>query len=59
MKRRTSRRFACKRDNSHFLRYVVISLEAQNPYTDPCALHNFDTLRHVLIIFGKNEEEDQ
>ena len=22
-----------------------------------CALHNFDTLRHILIMFGRNEEE--
>ena len=24
-----------------------------------CAFHNFDTLRHILVIFGRNEEEDQ
>ena len=23
------------------------------------ALHNFDTLRHILIMFCRNEEEDQ
>ena len=23
------------------------------------AHHNFDTLRHILIIFGRNVEEDQ
>ena len=22
-----------------------------------CALHNFDTLRHMLIIFGRNKED--
>ena len=27
--------------------------------THPCAFHNFDTLRHILVIFGRNEEEDQ
>ena len=27
MKRRTSRRVVCKSDNSHFLRYVLISLD--------------------------------
>ena len=29
MKGRTSRRVTCKRDNSHFLRYVLISPEAE------------------------------
>ena len=24
-----------------------------------CAGHNFDTVRHILIMFGRNEEEDQ
>ena len=24
-----------------------------------CAFHNFDTLRHILIMYGGNEEEDQ
>ena len=24
-----------------------------------CVLHNFDTLRHILIMFGRNEEVDQ
>ena len=23
-----------------------------------CAGHNFDTLRYILIMFGRNEEED-
>ena len=48
---RISSRVACKRDND-FLRYVVIFPEAEisrNPY----ALHTFDTLRYILIIFGK------
>ena len=27
--KRTSRHVACKRDNSHFIRYVVISPEAE------------------------------
>ena len=39
-------------------RYVVISPEAEN-CTHPCAVHKFDTLRHILVIFGRNEEEDQ
>ena len=27
--------------------------------TQPCALRNFDTLKYILIIFGRNKEEDQ
>ena len=46
-----------KRDNSHFISYVVISPEARI-VDHPCALHKFDTLRHILVIFGRNEEED-
>ena len=45
MKRRTNSHVAYKRDNFCFLCYVVI--------------HNFNSLRHILIIFGKDEEEDQ
>ena len=44
----------CRRDNSHFLHYVVFF-----PGPKSCALHNFDTLRHILIMFGGNEKEDQ
>ena len=29
VQRRTSKHVACKRDNSHFLRYVLISLDVQ------------------------------
>ena len=36
------------------LLHVVFSSEAKF-----CALHNFDTLRHILIMFGRNEEEDE
>ena len=25
----------------------------------PCALHNLDTFRHILVIFGRNEEESR
>ena len=32
---------------------------SRNPMTHPCALHNFDTFRHILIILGRDEEEDQ
>ena len=24
-----------------------------------CAGHNFDTLRHILIMYGRNDEMDQ
>ena len=30
-----------------------------HPKMHPCALRNFDSLRHSLIIFGRNVEEDQ
>ena len=23
-----------------------------------CAFHNFDTLRHISVLFGRDEEED-
>ena len=46
------------RDNSYFIFYVVISPEAEI-VKHSCALRNFDTLRHILVIFGRNEEEDQ
>ena len=43
------------RETTHFLlHYVVIYPEALS-----CALHNFDILRHILIMFCRNEEEDQ
>ena len=29
------------------------------PYKHTCAVHNFDTLRHILIIFGRNVKKDQ
>ena len=54
--RRTSRCVGCKRDNSHIIR-VVISPVAEIVHT--FALHNFDTLRHNLVIISGNEEEDQ
>ena len=48
---------ACKRDNSNFIRYVVTSPETE--IVDPSLCANFDTLRHILVIFGKSEKEDQ
>ena len=42
------------------LTLFVISPEAETqPCTHPCALQNFDTLRHILVMFDRNEEEDQ
>ena len=42
---------------------IAISMASIRPSfhssTHPCVLHNFDTLRHILVIFGRNEEEDQ
>ena len=31
----------------------------RNPLTHPCALHNVNTLRHILMIFVRNEEEER
>ena len=42
-----------ERQLSLYFHYVVISPEA------PCWLDNFDTLRHILVMFGRNEEEGQ
>ena len=39
--------------DSHFLHYVITSLKPKS-----CALLNFDTLRHILIMFGRNKEVD-
>ena len=38
---------------------VAISLVSIRLYTYPCVLYNFDTLRGILIYFGRDEEEDQ
>ena len=42
----------CKRDNSHFICYVVISLEAEIVLI---LVHSI----HIFVIFGRNVEEDQ
>ena len=39
----------CKRDNSHFLRYVLIS-----PKLTACAGHNSHTVGDNLIIFDRH-----
>ena len=41
MKMRTSRRVVCKRDNSHFLRYVLISLDIRGLPFQSCMLPLF------------------
>ena len=39
------------------LTFFIMKLPPLKPKS--CALHNFDTLRHILIMLGRNEEEDQ
>ena len=58
MKKRTSRHVTCKRDNCHFICYVVISPEAEIVLK---LVHSITSvpLRHILIMFDRNEEEDQ
>ena len=34
-------------------------MELSPPKPKSCALHNFDTLRHIVIMFCRNEEEEQ
>ena len=59
MKRKTSRPVACKRDNFHFLRYVVISPEAEIRRRILVRSIAETPLDIFLIIFGGNQEEDQ
>ena len=51
----TSRHVAGKRDNFHFLRYVLISLLV-NLYSK---LHVIFIPQWIAFIFGKDKEEDQ
>ena len=44
------------RETTHFILCVVISPEAEI-VDSSFVLHNFDTLRHILVIFGRNEDE--
>ena len=39
------------------LTIFVMQLSPLKPKS--CALHNLDTLRHILIMFGRNEKKDQ
>ena len=61
MKRRTSRSVTCKRDNSFFLHYVLIS-----PTSKVYLLVNLFSklyitfiIQWIAFIFGRDEEEDQ
>ena len=38
---------------------LFISSPEAEIVTHPCVLHNFDILRYILVMFGRNEEEDQ
>ena len=61
MKRRTSRGVECKRDNSHFLHYELISLDFWGlPLGDHFwKLYVTFILQWIAFIFGKEKEEDQ
>ena len=37
------------------LTFFIMYLPPLKP--NSCALHNFDTLKHILLMFGRNEEE--
>ena len=39
------------------LTLFIVYLSSPKPKS--CTGHNFDTLRHILILFGRNEEEEQ
>ena len=61
MKRGTCVHVSCKRDNSHFLSYVLISpdvrgLHLLNPFSK---LYVTFILQWIAFIFGRDEEEDQ
>ena len=65
MKRRTSRCVACKRDNSHFVRYVLISPDVQGLPSKVYHLVNLFSklyvtfiLQWIAFIFGRDEEKD-
>ena len=47
----------CNKDNYHCICYVIISPEAETLLL----VHSITLMpfRHILVIFGRNEEEDQ
>ena len=49
---------ACKKDNSCFVIFLVISPE-RIPKQNSCALHDFLMVWNILIIFGKYIDEDK
>ena len=61
IKMRTSRRVVCKRDNSHFLRYVLTSLDIRVlPFGNLFSkLYVTFILQWIDFIFGRDKEEDQ
>ena len=51
---------ACKRNNSHFVRYVLISLDVQMPQVYLFSkLYVSFILQPIAFIFGRDEEDDQ
>ena len=64
IKRRTSRGVACKRDNSHFVLYVLVSPDVRTPQVYLLVnlfskLYVTFILQPIAFIFGRDEEEDQ
>ena len=50
----------CKRNNSHFVRYVLISLDVQMPQVYLFSkLYVTFILQPIAFIFGRDEEDDQ
>ena len=64
IKRRTSKCVTCKRDNSHFVHYVLISPDIWMPQVY-CLVNRFSKLyvsfilQWIAFIFGRYKEEDQ
>ena len=61
IKRRMIRRVLCKRDNSYFLRYVLISSDLRGlPFGKPFSkLYVTFILLWIAFIFGRDQDEDQ
>ena len=60
MKRITNKRVTCKRNNSYFLRYILISSDVRDiPLVIFSKLYVTLIFQLIAIIFGRNEEEDQ
>ena len=52
---------ACKRDNSHFLHYVLVSFDVRGLLFDEAfsKLYVAFILQWIAFIFGRDKEEDQ